>query len=85
MANQQEIKKSLQRLEQFNDPVLLMMIFLTIPAVIMVMTFASIGEGTLVKVVIAMCFLFFTWLAVKVNSIIKKRIATLQSQLKELE
>ena len=85
MLNEQEIKKELQRLEKFNDPVLLMMIFLALPAVIMATIFSSFGDGTLIKVAIAFCFLFFTWLAFKVNSFIKRRIETLQSELKSLE
>ncbi|MCK5647705.1 MAG: hypothetical protein KAI22_02390 [Gammaproteobacteria bacterium] len=85
MANEQEIKKDLQRLEKFNDPVLLMMIFLALPAVILATIFSSFGDGTLIKVAIALCFLFFTWLAFKVNSVIKQRIDTLQSKLKTLE
>jgi hypothetical protein len=32
MTNEQEIKKKLQRLEKFNDPIMLMMIFLALPA-----------------------------------------------------
>ena len=85
MLNEQEIKKKLQRLEKFNDPVMLMMIFLALPAVILATIFSSFGHGTLIKAIIAVCFLFFTWLAFKVNSIIKQRINTLQSQLKALE
>ena len=85
MADQQEIKKDLQRLEKFNDPVLLMMIFLALPAVIIATIFSSFGDGTLIKVAIALCFLFFTWLAFKVNSVIKQRIDTLQQKLKSLE
>jgi len=85
MADQQEIEKELQRLEKFNDPVLLMMIFLALPAVIMATIFSSFGDGTLIKVAIALCFLFFTLLAFKVNSVIKQRINTLQSRLKSLE
>ncbi len=85
MANEQEIKKDLQRLEKFNDPVLLMMIFLALPAVIMATIFSSFGDGTLIKVAIALCFLFFTWLAFKVNSVIKQRIDMLQQRLKSLE
>ncbi len=85
MANEQEIKKDLQRLEKFNDPALLMMIFLALPAVIMATIFSSFGDGTLIKAAIALCFLFFTWLAFKVNSVIKQRINTLQKKLKSLE
>lgn len=85
MLNEQEIKKKLQRLEKFNDPVMLMMIFLALPAVILATIFSSFGDGTLIKITIAFCFLFFTWLAFKVNSVIKQRIHTLQSQLKALE
>ena len=85
MANEQEIKKDLQRLEKFNDPVLLMMLFLALPAVIMATIFSSFGDGTLIKVAIALCFLFFTWLAFKVNSVIKQHINTLQKKLKSLE
>ncbi len=82
MTNEQEIKKELKRLEKFNDPVMLMMIFLALPAVILATIFSSFGEGTLIKIAIAACFLFFTWLAFKVNSVIKQRIDTLRSQLK---
>ncbi|MCP3849814.1 MAG: RnfABCDGE type electron transport complex subunit D [Gammaproteobacteria bacterium] len=85
MTDQQEIEQELQRLEKFNDPVLLMMIFLALPAVIMATIFSSFGDGTLIKVAIALCFLFFTWLSFKVNSVIKKRIETLQDELKTLE
>lgn len=85
MTDQQEIKKKLQRLEKFNDPVLLMIIFLTLPAVIMATIFSGFGDGTLIKIAIAFCFLFFTWLAFKVNSVIKQRIDILQSRLKSLE
>ncbi len=85
MANEQEIKKDIQRLEKFNDPVLLMIIFLALPAVIVATMFSSFGDGTLIKIAIALCFLFFTWLAFKVSSVIKKRIDTLQSSLKKLE
>ena len=81
MANEQDIKKKLQRLEKFNDPVLLFMIFLSLPGVILATLFSSFGDGTLIKGAIAACFLFFTWLAFKVNSIIKQRIDSLQSQL----
>jgi len=81
MANEQEIKKQLQRLEKFNDPVLLFMIFLSLPGVILATLFSSLGDGTLIKGAIALCFLFFTWLAFKVNSIIKQRIDSLESQL----
>ena len=82
MTNEQELKKKLKRLEKFNDPVMLMMIFLALPAVILATIFSSFGDGTLIKVAIAACFLFFTWLAFKVNSIIKRRIDNLRSQLK---
>ena len=85
MTNEQEIKKKLQRLEKFNDPIMLMMIFLALPAVIVATILSSFGDGTLIKGGIATCFLFFTWLAFKVNSVIKQRIDTLQSQLKALE
>ena len=85
MTNEQEIKKKLQRLEKFNDPIMLMMIFLALPAVIVATILSSFGDGTLIKGGIAACFLFFTWLAFKVNSVIKQRIDTLQSQLKALE
>lgn len=85
MSNEQEIKKSLQRLEKFNDPVLLMIIFLALPAVIMATIFSSFGDGTLIKGAIALCFLFFTWLAFKVNAMIKQRINTLQKELKLLK
>ncbi|MCU7834317.1 MAG: hypothetical protein KZQ83_03605 [gamma proteobacterium symbiont of Taylorina sp.] len=85
MNNKQEIKEKIQRLEKFNDPVMLMMIFLALPAVILATIFSSFGDGTLIKVAIASCFLFFTWLAFKVNSLIKQRIDALQSQLKSLE
>ncbi len=83
MNEEQIIKKDLQRLEKLNDPVLLMMIFLSIPAVITATIFSSFGDGTLIKIAIALCFLFFTWLAFKVNSIIKQRIEILQSKLKK--
>lgn len=83
MTNETEIKKQLQQLKKFNDPVMLMMIFLTLPAVIIATIFSSFGDGTLIKMAIAVCFLFFTWLAFKVNSIIKQRIDILQSQLKK--
>lgn len=82
MTNEQEIKKELKRLERFNDPVMLMMIFLALPAVVLATIFSSFGDGTLIKVAIAACFLFFTWLAFKVNSVIKRRIDNLHSQLK---
>ena len=85
MANEEAIKKELQRLEKFNDPVLLFIIFLSLPGVIMATLFSSLGDGTLIKGAIALCFLFFTWLAFKVNSIIKKRIDSLQSQLPPLD
>ncbi len=81
MANEQEIKKKLQRLEKFNDPVLLFIIFLSVPGVILATLFSSFGDGTLIKGAIAACFLFFTWLAFKVGTIIKKRIESLESQL----
>ena len=84
MPDKQEIEKKLQRLEKLNDPVMLMMIFLALPAVILATLFSSLGDGTLIKAIIAVCFLFFTWLAFKVNSVIKHRIETLQSQLKAL-
>ena len=82
MTNEQELKKELKRLEKFNDPGMLMMIFLALPAVILATIFSSFGDGTLIKAAIAACFLFFTWLAFKVNSIIKRRIDNLRSQLK---
>lgn len=85
MDNQQDIKKQLQRLEKYNDPVLLMMIFLTFPAVIIATLFSSLGDGTLIKIIIALCFLFFTWLAFKVSSILKQRIAALKAQLKTVD
>ena len=47
---EQEIKKELKRLEKFNDPVMLMMIFLALPAVIMATIFSSFGDGTLIKI-----------------------------------
>ena len=83
MANEQKIKKQLQRLEKFNDPVMLMMIFLALPAVILSTIVSGFGDGTLIKIAIASCFLFFTWLAFKVSSMIKHRIDTLRSQLKD--
>lgn len=82
MTNEQELKKELKRLEKFNDPVMLMMIFLALPAVILATIFSGFGDGTLIKAAIAACFLFFTWLAFKVNSVIKRRIDHLRSQLK---
>ncbi len=85
MDNKQEIKKKLQRLEKFNDPVMLMMIFLALPAVILATFFSSLGDGTLIKAAIAVCFLFFTWLAFKVGSFIKHQIEILQSRLKALK
>ena len=85
MATEQEIKNQLQRLEKFNDPVMLMMIFLALPGVILATMFSSFGDGTLIKMAIAACFLFFTWLAFKVSTVIKRRIDHLQSQLKSLE
>lgn len=81
MKNEKEIKKELQRLEKFNDPVMLMVIFLAVPAVIVAAVISSFGDGTLIKGAIAACFLFFTWLAFKTSALIKKRIDTLQSQL----
>ncbi|MFK5985291.1 MAG: hypothetical protein QM479_07675 [Pseudomonadota bacterium] len=80
--DQQEIKKKLHRLEKFDDPVLLMLFFLALPAVIMSVIFSSYGDGTIIKAAIASCFLFFTWLAFKLSSIVKQRIKTLQAQLK---
>jgi len=85
MANEQEIKKKLQRLEKFNDPVLLFIIFLSLPGVILATLFSSLGDGTLIKGAIAACFLFFTWLAFKVSTIIKKHIESLESQLNKDE
>ena len=86
MSNQQEIKNKLQRLEKFNDPVLVMMVFLIVPALVLGIIFSSsLGNGTWVKVITALCFLFFTLLAFKVNSLIKQHIANLQSQLKAMD
>ncbi len=85
MKNEQEIKKELERLEKFNDPVMLMVIFLAIPAVIVAAIISSFGGGTLIKGAIAACFLFFTWLAFKVGSLIKQRIESLQTQLNALK
>lgn len=84
MSNEQAIKKQLQRLEKFNDPVMLMIIFLALPGVILATIFSNFGDGTLIKGAIAACFVFFTWLSFKVNALIKQRIETLQSQLKSL-
>ncbi|MCW8931984.1 MAG: hypothetical protein OQL19_17340 [Gammaproteobacteria bacterium] len=84
MTNEQEIKNKLQRLEKFNDPVMLMILFLAFPAVILATIFSAFGDGTLIKIFIALCFLFFTWLAFKISSVIKKNIKTLEAQLKEL-
>jgi len=81
MTNQQEIETQLKRLEKYNDPVLLMMGFLTIPAVIMATIFSILGDGTLIKMTIAVIFLFFTWLAFFVSSMLKKRIEYLRSKL----
>lgn len=83
MSHEKELQKQLQRLEKFNDPVMLIMIFLTLPGVILATLFSSFGDGTLVKAAIAACFLFFTWLAFKVSSMIKRRVEHLQSQLNE--
>jgi len=86
MINQQEIKIKLKRLEKFNDPVLVMMAFLTVPAVILGAIFSSsMGNGTWVKVITALCFIFFTLIAIKVNSLIKQRIESLQSQLNSMD
>jgi hypothetical protein len=86
MTNQQEIEKKLKRLEKFNDPVLVMMAFLTVPALIMGIIFSSsIDNGTWAKVITALFFIFFTLIAFKVNSLIKQRIESLQSQLKAID
>ena len=85
MTNEQEIKKKLERLEKFNDPVMLMIILLALPAVILATLLSAFGDGTLIKVAVALCFLFFTWLAFKLSSIIKQRINTLKAELKTLE
>jgi hypothetical protein len=85
MTSKHEIEKAITRWEKFNDPALLMIIFLSIPAVIMATIFSTLGDGTLIKIAIAICFLFFTWLAFKVNSMIKQQIEIFKAQLKELE
>ena len=85
MSKKKAINEKIQRLEKFNDPVMLMMIFLALPGVILATMFSSLGDGTLIKMAIATCFLFFTWLAFKVSTVIKRRIDHLQSQLKSLE
>lgn len=83
MTNKQEIQIQLNRLEKFNDPVMIMVIFLALPAVILATIFSNFGDGTLVKMAIAVCFLFFTGLSFKVSSIIKKRVETLKALLEE--
>ena len=85
MTNEQEVKKKLERLEKFNDPVMLMIIFLTLPAVILATVLSGFGDGTLIKIGIAIGFLFFTWLAFKVNSVIRQRIDILKAELKTLD
>jgi len=85
MASRQEIEHKLQRWKKFNDPVLLMIIFLTFPAVIMSTILSYLGDGTIIKAGIALCFLFFTWLAFKVNSLIKQKVDNLQADLEAQE
>lgn len=58
MTDEENIKKKLQRLQKWNDPVMLMMIFLALPAVILATIFSGFGDGTLIKIAIAICFLF---------------------------
>jgi hypothetical protein len=63
-----------------------MMFFLAVPALIMGIIFSdSMGNGTWVKVITALCFIFFTLIAFVFNSFIKQRIANLQSQLKAMD
>ncbi len=85
MKNKQALNKKLQGLKKFNDPVMLIMLFLSLPGVILATLISTYGDGTLVKGAIALCFLFFTWLAFKTSSIIKHRIKILEAQLKELD
>ena len=85
MASKQEIENKLHRWRKLNDPVLLMMIFLTFPAVIMATILSTLGDGTIIKAGIALCFLFFTWLAFKANSIVKHQIDILQAELEAQE
>jgi len=85
MENKDTLNKKLQRLKKFNDPVMLVMLFLSLPGVLLATLFSTYGDGTLVKGAIALCFLFFTWLAFKTSSMINHRIDTLQAQLKKLD
>ncbi len=85
MDRKQELEKQLQRWKNFDDPALLMIIFLTLPAVIMATMLSTLGSGTLIKIAIASCFLFFTWFAFKINAVIKQQIAVLQAELKKQE
>ncbi len=84
MTTEQTLNKKLQRLKKFNDPVMLIMLFLSLPGVILATLISSLGDGTFIKGAIAVCFLFFTWLAFKTSTFINHRIETLQTQLKEL-
>jgi len=83
MATQEEIKNQLQRLEKFNDPVMLMMTLLIIPGGIMAMFLSSLGDGTLVKGGMVFFFILFTWLAFLISAKIKRRVEWLKSQLEQ--
>lgn len=81
MSTKQIIEQKLQHLEKFNDPVVLLMVFLTIPGVIMITLFSLYGSGTVVKVAVAIIFILFTLAGIKINSIIKSRLEKLKSEL----
>ena len=79
MTEETKIQKELERLDKYNDPVLIMMLFLTVPGIIMATIISTLGDGTIIKVTIAIIFIVFTGLAFLVSTLLKKRIEYLKS------